>query len=426
MTDQEKPDLISEYLALVSDTEAPVLAHRWSCIAGIGALLGRSVWFDAGIDVYYPNMYVMLVGTPGSRKSTAIKMFRRILSKAGYNNFAAERTSKEKFLMDMAAGIGVEGQTDGSEFLSENLFSGLNGIENMDTSDERKVFIVADEFNNFFGNNIVDFVSLLGDFWDYKGTYTTRLKNSESIVIPNPCISILTGNTPEQIHATFPPAVIGQGFFSRLMFIYTHETGKSIPFPTKLSDDLIDPFVKKLQSLSQVCQGEIGLSDEARELLSRIYHRRDKEVVPDPRFSYYSTRRFTQLQKLSMIHAIADYSPVIELKHVRRAYTVMRYTEHSMPRALGSLGRAKNSEVMYKLLELLEKTMRPMELLELWPYFLNDLGSARELGELVNNLVLGGKVNQVEKGIIIKRAVWEESASSDYDWDYLSNEERGL
>ena len=49
----------------------------------------------------------MLIGHPGARKSAAIKAARKIISGAGYSTYSAEKTSKEKFLLDL------EGAEDG-------------------------------------------------------------------------------------------------------------------------------------------------------------------------------------------------------------------------------------------------------------------------------------------------------------------------
>ncbi|MFK5283171.1 hypothetical protein ACI3PL_26730, partial [Lacticaseibacillus paracasei] len=74
-------------------------------------------------------------------------------------------------------------------------------------------FIAADEFNNFIGLGNTDFISILGELWDYEGVYDYRLKNSKSVFIPYPTISILGGNTPTGFSQAFPPESIGQGFF---------------------------------------------------------------------------------------------------------------------------------------------------------------------------------------------------------------------
>lgn len=408
-------DLITKYIDLVSDTEVPKLFHRWSILAGIGALLGRRVWVNAGIDLYYPNLYVMFVAPPGTKKSTAIKILKRFLKKANYSNFSAERTTKEKFLVDLASGL-----SDGDEFalLDREVFSDL-GIE----GDDREIFITADEFTNFFGNNILDFVSLLGELWDYKGEYTLRVKNSESVVIPNPYVSILSGCTPETMHSAFPSNVIGQGFFSRLLFVYAKGTEKSIAFPTPMNEDMMDEFASSLLEMKASVNGEMDMTPEARKLLEYIYA--NPSHIPDSRFTYYASRRFPQLLKLCLIHAVADFSEVIDVTHVRRANTVLYHTEHFMPKALGALGRAADSEVSHRILEIVEANPG-IDIQPVWSHVSHDLKDIKDALTIVMSLALAGKIHQDGTKLYINNVAKVEPDTDCFDWDYLTDEERGL
>lgn len=417
-------DLIGRYIQLLDDTEVPVPFHRWSCIAGIGALLGNSAYYDDGLDRLNANLFVLLIAPPGAKKSTSIKIMKKLMSRAGYDTFAAARTSKEKFLMDLAAGLSEGAEAEGSA-LDQTLFGHLEDYGSLSTDESRECFITADEFTNFFGNNILDFVSILGELWDFKGTYSSRVKNSESILIPNPVISILSGSTPETIHENFPPNVIGQGFFSRLIFVFSEPSHKKIAFPTRMSDDDSEGFVQDLVRLRTEIKGEMKHTPEAKDMLERIYMQ--DVQIPDTRFNYYSTRRFAQLKKLCMIHAAADFSQVIDTTHVRRANTVLTHTEHFMPRALGALGQARNSSSMYKVLSLMERDKRAWQAEELWPIMMNDLSRPEELSEILISAQRANKI-QITKGggYMIRQKSLEEVESDLYDWEYLSDEERKL
>src|ERR1700748_677909 len=152
-------DFFDLYLKYVENTESPTFFHRWSAITGIGALLGRQYYLTHGHSKLFPQQYVMLLGSPGTRKSTAIKMFKELIVKTGYDTIAASKSSKEKFLMDMAGmadiEIGMNGYpTTGSqskrkkdksveEILDENF-----GWENDKPSGPSEVFVCADEANN--------------------------------------------------------------------------------------------------------------------------------------------------------------------------------------------------------------------------------------------------------------------------------------
>lgn len=84
-------DVYNEY---TKDSECPRFYHRWGAISSLAAFLGRDCWFQFGHFNIYPNMYVKLIGSPGTRKSTAIKIAKQIVVQAGYENIAAEKIGR--------------------------------------------------------------------------------------------------------------------------------------------------------------------------------------------------------------------------------------------------------------------------------------------------------------------------------------------
>ncbi len=172
--------LFETYFKYVENTEPPIVFHRWSLLTSLGAYLGRQFYLPFGEFNIYPNQYVMLLGDPGTRKSTAIKLAKRMISSAGYDKFSAERTSKEKFLLDLE---GVE--NDDGAISTNSVMRNLFGDDG-DASDIREVFVTADEFNEFVGSGNVEFLSLLGSLWDWDdpaAPFKQRLKTSRSVSI---------------------------------------------------------------------------------------------------------------------------------------------------------------------------------------------------------------------------------------------------
>jgi len=210
-------------------------------------------------------VYSMLIGSPGTRKSTAIKLMRKVLSEAGYTSIAADKSTKEKFLLDLA-GEGDEGSLPSPEkLLDQNLFGGE------DVQQDSEMFIMADEFNDFFGNGNIEFISLLGTLWDYSGVYRNRIKNGKSVSIKNPTVSILGGNTPTGFSLAFPTEILGQGFFSRILLIYGEPNGKRIPFPRPPASSDTEAIVRHLQHIKLSAFGAAKLDAPAERLLERIY-----------------------------------------------------------------------------------------------------------------------------------------------------------
>lgn len=409
----EGEDFFAKYLNYTGGTEVPTFFNRWACIGGLGAWAMQDVWFPFGSGKIYPNIYAMLVGDPGSRKSTAIKSMKSLLKEAGYTYFAGEKTSKEKFLEDLATN--AAGGNDLNK-LDEMLFgSGENAAT--------PTLIAADEFADFFGNNTMEFISLLGVLWDYTGVYSSKAKSGQ-VSITNPNISILGGNTVDTLARTFPPEAMGQGFFSRILFIYGEPNGRKIAFPREVPQEHTIAMRDELLKMRECFSGEMVTTPEARKAMETIYNR--FHGLKDVRFASYSTRRFTHFIKLVMIHAIADRSSKIELPHVIRANTVLTHAEHFMPKALGEFGRARNSAVVHKIMQVIDRTNKPLELTDIWKEVQGDMDKIAELGEAIKSLVMSNKIQSVEGGFLPMRQVQVEEDSPLYDWDYLTNEERNI
>lgn len=402
---------LSSYLAYTSDGEVPVCFHRWAALSGIATILERNLFIPHGHSHIYPNQYLMLIGTAGTRKSTAIKLMKTMLEKAGFSQIAAERTSKEKFLLDM---LGDESSGSAEDILDKNLFGGV------DDSSVHPMAIMADEANDFFGYNNVDFLSLLGSLWDKEGTYSSKTKTSGSISISNPTVSILSGNTPTGFASAFPPEIIGQGFFSRLLLIYGEPNGRKIPFPAIPDPDHTADIVNHLQRIKSYHYGRLGYSDTAKALLSLIYS--SPKSIEDLRFDSYYNRRFTHLLKLCIIVAASRLEKEISEDVVIEANTYLSYAESLMPKALGEFGKSRNSDVTHKILSFIE-AHDGVSLKQIIKLVSSDLDKTSDIGDIIRKLSQADKI-QTHNGIFLpmrKKSITDSTGM--IDLGYLTKEE---
>lgn len=399
-------DFFSEYIKYTSGTEVPTFFNRWSIIVSVGAWIGKAVHFQHGPFKIYPNLYVMLLGAPGTKKSTAIKRAKKLIESAGYDTFAAEKITKEKFLLELS------GDT------SDRTDSNFDFLASAFNSNSSECFIAADEFNDFFGNNILDFVSLLGVLWDYDGIYRSKIKTGVSVEIPDPYISILGGNTQTTFANTFPPEVAGQGFFSRLIAVYAEPTKRRITFPLSPSTDDTAKLINHLYKIRETCSGEITITAEAKNLLNDIYT--TWEPIDDSRFEYYQNRRLGHLIKLAMIHTVASLQMEITVDTLCYANTILAHTEYFMPRAFGEYGRAKNAGSTHKVLAMIESADGVIEFSTLWSKLSSDLNDLQQLGEILKGLVAADKIQATSTGFIIRRKELKILHTDKVDYRYLT------
>lgn len=412
--------LFDLYFDYVRDTEPPVIYHRWSLITGVAALLGRSFYFPFGPTRIFPNQYVMLIGNPGTRKSTAIKGARRVLASAGYNHFAAERTTKEKFLLDLE-GADPEPSSFGRtnavrDATARDILANLSLSDGSDDHDgiPREVFITADEFNEFAGTGNLDFLSTLGALWDWDdevSTYKQRFKNSKSISIYQPTISILGGNTHSSFQQAFPAAAIGQGFLSRLILVHSEPSGRKITFPTKPDERVAVALMEKFHAIKQVVRGEAQITPDAKRALDTIY--RTWPELDDYRLKSYSTRRFTHLLKLCLVVTAMRASVEVCIDDVTLANTILTYTESAMSKALGEYGKQRNAEAAHAVMTALyERKEKFFSFEELYKIVQRDLDKREQLSDLLANLQAAGKLLYAkDKGFIAKDKPMDKRAS---------------
>lgn len=415
-------DFISHYLQYAHTTpEVPVNYSRWSALVGLGAYLGRQYYFQHGNFHIVPNIYCQLIGVAGARKGTAIKLAKKVLIAAGYNSFSAEKTSKEKFLLDLSG----EGDDAVSQSVDDILEQNLFGADQ--SADSREVFIAIDEFNDFIGTGNIEFISMLGNMWNYQGIYTNRIKSGKSVSISNPTISILGGNTPTNFALAFPPAIVGQGFLSRMIIIHGEPNGKRVTFPPSPTTEQTAGIVERLRQIKSTVFGQSNITAAAESTLDGIYQAHIG--VNDVRFESYSQRRLDHLIKLCLIVSASSCRTSITERDVIYANTILSHAELFMPKALGEFGKGKNSDVSHKVLSIIHSNHGVTTLRELWKQIHQDLNDMKELGNILNNLHEAGKIQRVPSvgGFLPLHQLADNSVSAKFiDMSLLTQEERDM
>jgi len=370
--------LFEDYFSYVGKSEAPVLYHRWSCISMLGAMLCRTVHIPFGHSKIYPNQYIMLMGSPGTRKGTAIRIAEDLLRTSGYTRFAPDRLSKERFLMEM--------KPRGFDNLDEDL-------ESLVLDAPAEIYVIADEFADFVGQGGMEFMTMLTKLWDNKDRYVHPKIHGKSVIVDSPTVNILAGNTAQGLALSIPTEALGNGFMSRIIFIHSEPTGKKITFPEKVSILAKDRIVETLERINDEVKGEIHIDNDARPILERMY--KEYRHVDDNRFVHYGTRRFTHLLKLCMICAISDIRTVITKEDAINANTLLYYTELRMPKALGEFGKGKYSDTSHIILDLLNNATKPYTITEIFKVVYKDLSKPSEVSDIIKSLMLAEKVQVV-------------------------------
>ena len=393
---------LNDYLRMVEDTESPRLFHIWQSLFNVSCALGRRCWFPFGPMQLFPNQYILLVGTPGTRKSTAASMGKKILKGSTGVRFAPQDTAGQRQGLVTA----MQGEVESKEFLDAVEVGARGGQEltladiaqiTNDPEDEQAQFIsvadkhhmavVSGEFSRFIGQNNISMLDFLATMWD-GDDYDYQLKSSK-VVLKDPLLNIIGCTTPTSIAHSMPPAAGGQGFLSRVILVYGARKYKSVPRPSVPDQDLVDRVGNVLRDAYHERVGAFDETADARSYSEGLYDYRPD--IADSRFGYYAERRYTHLIKLATCLAAASGRQLIVRDDFEEAHRLLTATEAGMPDALGEFGMNPLAVVKQEILEQLRSTNGPVPMNELMALFSRDAKS-RDIAETVNDLKRAGQV----------------------------------
>lgn len=396
-----KPELIKNkflltHLRYVEKTESPKLMHVWSAIAAASACLGRHVYLPFGIGKIYPNLYILLVGPPGTRKSAAIGFASDLVEENTDIRFAPDDTNGQRQGLISA----IEGLHDADEdadlLRAESAAAIIDNMENLEITingeDQHTMFVCADEFQAFMGQNSLEMTTFLIKMYDGKKKYEYKLKKEKNCLV-NPLLTLIGGTTPTSMAIIIPPAAVGQGFMSRIVLVHWPEKERSVPRP-ELNDDAKAELINTYKYLVNTAKGAIEESDAALAMLDKLYERPVK--IEDNRFIYYAERRHTHLLKLCLILAATRQSATIEIEDVLQADTLLTETEKTMPDALGQFGLSPLAQTKQKMVEYIQFAKIPVPITVLWAIMHRDMMKRLDFQNCLSDLINAKKIMQVD------------------------------
>lgn len=398
-------EFLNDYLEMVEDTESPRLFHVWSAIAGISAALGRRCFLPFGPGVVHPNQFIILVGNPGTRKSTAANMAKRLLAQSTGIRFAPPDTAGQRqglvtFMRGPKGDEDLQAEFSGAVELAakDTSLLTLGDIASLDNSvpeegderferyqvlaaDKHHIMIVASEFSRIVGQNnsqMLDFLVTMWDGEDYE--YQTKESNTK---LRNPLINILASTTPTSIAGSIPPAAVGQGFLSRLIFVHGARKYKSVARPKPFNDALVAKVKDTFNRVYLECNGAFVETPDALAYSETLY---DKPlVITDSRFGYYAERRYDHLLKLTMALCASRGSMTITRSDYEEADRILTATEHGMPDALGEFGLNPLASLKQSMIEVLRQSQGPVDL-ETFRHMFHRDGRAQDIIDAINEL----------------------------------------
>lgn len=337
MVSRNTSDWIDGYVDFTSETEPPELYRRWVAVSVIAANLQRRCYMQWGMEPFYPNMFIVLVGPSGKcRKGTAMRPGLQFLRGRGENvKLCAEAITREALIRELK----------GSKITSFDEF----GRETHHCS----LTIYSQELTVFLGYSNHQLMADIADWYDCGDVWTYRTKTQGEDVIRNLWVNLIGATTPALISTTLPRDAIGGGLTSRIIFVYADKKGKIVPLPFLSEEqmELQEKLAADLETIAMLRGGFKATRAFVNRWVDWYTHAEANPPFHDDRLAGYIQRRQTHVMKLSMIMcASRSNDMVVDICDFDEALSLLRRTEKVMPRVFRGIGANVNVGVLERII----------------------------------------------------------------------------
>ncbi len=340
-SDRHLPDWISAWMTFTHNTEAPDMYRYWTAISAIASALQRKCYVQWGSSlIFYPNMYIVLVGPSGVRKGTAMNPGLDILQDMGKVKIAAQATSYQALIRRLKE----------TNYQDPDLETGAMQFHSSMT-------IYSKEFTVFLGYHNRELMSGLCDWYDCDRTwvYETIARKKEEIV--GVWVNLYGATTPALIQSSLPLDAIGGGLTSRIIYICEDEMGKMVLIPTQTEDEA-ELYLMLLNDLDKInrMSGQFRYTENFLSAWSDFrVHDRENPPFYDDRFGGYMSRRPNHIMKLSMIMAASsgknrENQMVLTGDDISKAIEALEGAEQRMQNVFRGVGRSDVADVMNRMM----------------------------------------------------------------------------
>jgi hypothetical protein len=324
-------DWVKSYLVWTHPTSPPEIFHKWSALSAVAGALRRRVYFDYGHFHLYPNMYNVLIGPPGSMKSTAMRIGNALLSKVPNVKFSVDSITRERLIQDIS-----QANQEGASAMT----------------------VYCSEFSSFFSSSGPEMAVFLTDIYESPVKWAHSSKSGGQNTLNAPCLNLHACTTPETMAKQLPIHVVGLGLTSRTNFIHA-ELARDRPYRTKKTPtdgEMEGYLINDLQVISTY-SGEFDFDSEADSMYDKWYRgfqKNPKAATNDERLRPWFSRKHTHVIKLCMALAASRLeAPVMTKQDLATAFELCEEIEAVMGRAFSGFGAATTAQPMEKIIELL-------------------------------------------------------------------------
>ena len=304
-------------MAFTAESESPDEFHAWTALSTIAGAIRRKAFIDMGYFLLYPNLYIVLVGPPGRcKKSTAMRIGRRMLAQVPDLYFSVDSTTRERLILD----------------LTQSLRDGHSSMT-----------VYSTEFASLLTSSGMDMVVFLTDIYDSPEEWSHKTKTGGTNKIKAPYLNLEGATTPDWIARSLPLDTVGIGLTARILFVYQDTPRIRKPFPelSKEQAELEAILTRDLQRIALI-SGQFTLDPPAKKFYEDWYvtqHQGERPPV-DPRLVGYIERKPMHILKVAMLmSASRKDNTVLSQENIERAMAFLEHIEPAMVKTFAAVGK---------------------------------------------------------------------------------------
>ena len=344
MSERKHDDWLKAFIEYASYGEAPMKSLFWTGVSTIAGALRRRVWIEQKYFQWTPCFYVILVAPPGIiAKSTTANIGMNLLREVPGIKFGPDVVTWQALVEALGKSTELALDESTGEYLPMSALT-----------------IASDEFGTFLDPNDRGMVDALVSLWDgKKGTFTKVTKSSGSDSVENPWVNIIACTTPGWIEGNFPEYMVGGGFTSRCIFVYTEKKRQLVAYPAESVpenfEEMKTDLIHDLELISTMI-GEYKLT-EAAKVWGRDWYAKHWETRPahldNDRFGGYLARKQTHIHKLAIVLSASESSHLeIRPDNLKFAEAMITSLERDMPAVFATIGQTDQTRGLSGLVKI--------------------------------------------------------------------------
>lgn len=333
------PDFITAFERYAETYNSTPQYAKFGALWMIGTAVTRGVAMRSRGNALHPNLFVEMVGGPGTGKSQTVKAIRGIFIPATGMSIIPASITRAGLEDYMQGNLQQRKSPDGSLLLSHECIG------------------LSEEMQGILPDQDLGHLTLYNILYDLPNMHKARTRTNGEVALEAPYCSIFTGAQPAFLATTMPEQAWGMGFMSRSIMVFdTPRERKSMFEFTDVDHKLKADLIADLKRIHNL-HGWMTWEDKAIELYQEWWVVHGGLPVPQSKRlgMGYNSRRELHFAKLAMIMSLSRTDDlIVSLDDVSRAIETLLYTEDRMKHIFAEMSSTGSMVAINDVLDIVK------------------------------------------------------------------------